>query len=120
MEEAVSCFARPSRRKGENSVAMNTEAERPSAEGRFLHYRGWLSLCSGLLVMAEAVAGLYHVLWGVLGGWVLQMLLLRHCERLSQVEAHEEAVQAVWQKQLDQLFWIMCAGITLAVMFATK
>ncbi|WP_069805253.1 hypothetical protein [Thermogemmatispora onikobensis] len=99
---------------------MNTEAERPPAEGRFLHYRGWLSLCSGLLVMAEAVAGLYHVLWGVLVGWALQVLLLRHCERLSQVEAHEEAVQEVWRKQLDQLFWIMCTGIIVAVMFATK
>jgi hypothetical protein len=101
-------------------VAMNTEAERPPAEGRFLLYRRWLSICSSLLAMAEGVAGLYHVLWGVLVGWVLQVLLLRHCERLSQVEAHEEAVQAVWREQLDQLFWIMCTGIILAVMLATK
>nr|BBH93017.1 hypothetical protein KTA_12160 [Thermogemmatispora argillosa] len=48
------------------------------------------------------------------------MLLLRHCERLSQVEAHEKAVQAVWREQLDRLFWNMCIGISVALMLAMK
>ncbi|RAQ94046.1 hypothetical protein [Thermogemmatispora tikiterensis] len=86
------------------SPAEGAPVQDPSAQAEFqlLPHEAWCRLCSSLTALALCVAGLGHVLWGVLLALLVQLLLLQHFYQLgSGFQQRGSAAQKYWREQLN-------------------